>query len=294
MLIAAGASGASVADEARAEFDAGRFRQSLVKVNQALETPASKTNAVVRQELLALRGESLLRLKDFRPAAGAFRSAAKEAEGLEDPKPHATSTATALLIESAKGGTYRPTATAAAPVDIVDPASRGRAMAALLEDSLAAARPVADRIAAATSLPEIEAAVPKLRDLAYLERAVSGGVPKAGPLATRAASHMWEVTRGVLGNLSSAVTRLNDSAEKPVIIEGKRRERDILAPRGLNTIEQQELKRVADDLLKVEQAMASGRSLAVAAGAPTKTWDGLREECAAVKDRVQRLWDRRF
>src|SRR4051794_14531765 len=62
---------------AQADFDKGDYKGCLGKISKLLTTGAYKSDSPERYDLLMLRGESLLRLKQKQPAQAAFEAAMK-------------------------------------------------------------------------------------------------------------------------------------------------------------------------------------------------------------------------
>src|SRR4051794_21520975 len=134
-------------EDARADFSSGNYPASLRKTSTLLSSTAAKSNSPERYDLLMLRGECLLRLKQRAPAADAFTAAAGIMKNRRDLPRAASATSLAVLAKAASPDlTYKPKKSGdRTGVNIIEPATRQEAMKALFEDMNAEISPRIDK-----------------------------------------------------------------------------------------------------------------------------------------------------
>jgi hypothetical protein len=192
-------------------FDKGDYTQALRQAGVALAAKG-KEAAPDRYELLVLKGESLLRLKNNKDAAGAFDDAAGAARDDHDA---VLARSMAELARRAKGLAYTLPPKKGEPAKAIDISVREQrpaAFAAMFEES----RPkVAAAVKAARNsgkLPPMLDAFRTLFDLRALEIAGTGADTQtatiAADLTERAAAHM----KRAVGDMSKTVDKLQEYA----------------------------------------------------------------------------------
>jgi hypothetical protein len=135
-------------------------------------------NEYDRYELLMLKGESHLQLRQAKPAADAFAAAAKETD---DQNHAAIARATQRLVRDAKGMKIQRKSAGKGDrgpqsVDLLDRDKRGEAFSIVYDDARTAAEPTVKVALRARTLPPIAEALELLDGLADLEVATTGGV----------------------------------------------------------------------------------------------------------------------
>ncbi len=156
--------------EVRELIQEEKYVDAMQRVNRLLALKGAAAKPYDRYELLLLKGETHLHMKALNPAMAAFADAAK---ATQDAYQRAVARATELLFRRAKGFTYTSRVSGDAgkareSFDLIDTEQRKKAIAALLEDELAALEPKSKAAREATSLkPVVEAiqAVTAARDL---------------------------------------------------------------------------------------------------------------------------------
>jgi hypothetical protein len=159
----------------RALFDQGKYADVLRQIARVIDLRGKAGEGYDRYELLMLRMETLLRMKS---QDAALRTATEAAASTDDPQRQAVAKAMALLIRRSRGLLYTPgipKKLKLPPIDIVEPDSRKKALAALLTDELELATPKVNAAMNGRSLPAIADALQQLRGLDELERGVGGG-----------------------------------------------------------------------------------------------------------------------
>src|SRR4051794_3281569 len=95
-------------EDARAHYVSGDYPACLRKIAVLLPSKPVKSDPADRYDLLMLRGECLLRLKQRQPATDAFESAAAVMKKHTDLPKAASATALAVLVKASPDLTYKP------------------------------------------------------------------------------------------------------------------------------------------------------------------------------------------
>jgi hypothetical protein len=205
--------------EIRAAFDRGDYEQTLKHLTRVLAL-SGKAAAPYgdRYELILLKAETHLRLKQFASAGEAFGAAAKLTK---DEVQAATARATAKVILQTKGPRvvrrHPPKGAPPESADLLDPARRKDVLRIFRDDLRAEAEPKVKAAQRATTIPPITEAL----DLIYLkldfELATDDGtyeqdLAKRVKLADQARGLMAEE----IARLEAQVQEIWDSASTPV------------------------------------------------------------------------------
>jgi hypothetical protein len=176
-------------------FEQAEFQRLLQQVSRALVAKGEAAKGYDRYELLVLKGEAHLNLKNPAASADAFDDAA----GVAPDEPSAAlARSMAELVRRTKGQPYAPPTKkgqpAPAPIDVLDRKQRPAAFAALFDEYEPKVTAAVKAASISGKLPPILDAFRMLYDLRSLERAVSGEDTKtvalAAPLTGRARSLM--------------------------------------------------------------------------------------------------------
>jgi hypothetical protein len=279
----------SPTEQARAAFEAGDYAGSLRKISAALSSKGVRRDSPERYDLLMLRGESLLRLKQRQPAAAAFEAAASVMKGRADVDRAASATALATLVSASPNLTYKPGGDPGATgIDIVDPASRRAAMAALFHDLSARTDPAIDNALKDTSLLPTHALLPDAWRLYAVELAATGDTASTASRLQDLGEHARTLVAAELERITSRLEQLNDLADEPTWVTA------VMSYRGLTTGERNELHELAEYLVKIQQTVENGRRISRLLGRTGENWDTLLADCATARDVAQRAYDRRY
>jgi hypothetical protein len=277
--------------EAQKAFDAGDYRGVLQKSSQAMSLRESPLPAADRYALLMLRGESLLRLKERTYAIDAFEAASRAA-GREQIKPAALAKADAQIISRSQGSVYRP-ANGGDGIDIVNPASRQKAMKAAFDDGMAEKLPAIKSALEGTQLPPMLALVPALGDLYVLESAATGGDPKKTTEILKSfGAHARALMGTELARVDKRIDNLSDLANSLISSDGVWASQ--IDRRGLWTPERNELSDLIDYTKQIRQAAQRGRQIALTFGVSGENWDPVIAEAGTVLDHGEELWNHRY
>ena len=203
----AGAPGLPTIEQLEQELAAGNHQDVMRQVAKLMALKGDAAAAYDRYDLFRLRGEAALRNKAMPMAADAFAQAAK---ATEDPLKQAAARANELLIRKSRQAGYIPRTAAPAdpaldagarpaaaqtrqPMPIIEPADRKTALAALLADEMAAAKPKIDAATKARNLPPVIEAIKVVGDLRAIETAAHGKGEQTRALAGELGGHAHEL-----------------------------------------------------------------------------------------------------
>jgi hypothetical protein len=279
LLGARSALAAPTMDDIRKEFDAKHYQAALQLIYQGLSAQGEAANAYDRYELYALRGECLLNLKSARYAQQAFEDAVPAAN---DPRRKALAVATASLIKNAPNYVYVPkTASDAAPIDIIKPESRTKAMNALYQDLRASTEPRVERARNANTLPPMQALLPDLLQMAALEMTLTGKMDQTRPLFKELGVRARELISG-----ETKRTRIQLEQANGVLYGERISVTGDIQPRALGTDDRQQLMDIASYAKRLEDAARRGRQIAQTLGDPGTAWDSIIAEADELLDRL--------
>jgi hypothetical protein len=274
-------------EDARAQFASGDFRGCLRGTSALLSS--AKRDSVERYDLLMLRGECLLRLKQRNAALPAFEAAAAVTKGRRDVARTATATATAVLVRESPDLTYKPKGRSdRSGIDVVEPATRREAMGALFEDLKARLAPEIDKALRDNALASTDKRLRDFWELYAVEFAATGEAASTAGTLQELGGH----ARGLIGDELERVTtrleQLKDVATEPAWTNQG------ISHRGLNSNERTELKQTADYLTQIQRTVENGRRISQVLGRTGENWDVLLADCAEARDAAQEAYDRRY
>lgn len=259
-------------EEIRHLASEGKHREVLQKLSRVLALKGDAAAAYDRHELLRLKADAHLNMKDTAAAASAFAAAAKEAP---DDAARAEDKAAELVVKRSRNLQFTPRparkGAKAEPIDIADPEKRKAAYAALLEEEKAAAGPMLKSAARAKSLPPIVEGLKRIGDLRMLELAATGADAEAAKLvedlAEQAHKLMDDAVQDMAGLVDTIEMSANEIQRTAVAGHSPVNGRTMLYPsarrRGLTSRDAQDLKRTINDLKKL---VPIARELAEALG----------------------------
>jgi hypothetical protein len=264
-------------DAARIDASRGEHRAALQKIGTLLAPPNEPLPAD-HYELLMLKAECQLQLKDRLGSVSTFKSAAKTAG---DAVQLAAARANALIVERSWSGSYTPAfAVGESPIDVLKPDSRKLAMARLQQELWSKNQRDLDQALRADTLAPIERVFTAVADAYCLELATTGDAKQTGPamrdLGSRALGLMdADVARGA--RAIDGLTQLANSAQSYDRVGWS------VSPRGLLPAERTELANTEAYLTKIQTRAREYRQAAARLGGDPQKWDTL---LAAVTDAV--------
>ena len=288
-LRAAAAGPGTTIDDARGDFATGNYREALKKTSALMSSSSVKRDSTERYDLLMLKGECLLKLKQRTAAADAVGAAAAAMKSRRDLPRAATATALAALVKASPDLKYNAKQSGdGTGVDITDAAKRPAAMTALYNDLDARITPGIDKAMQDRSLVSTQKLLRDLWDLFAVEYAAKGDAATTGSKLQQLGGHARALMGEELDRLTTRLEQLTDLASEPTwVSEG-------MSYRGLNTSERAELKQAADYLMQIQQTAENGRRISQALGNTGENWDTLLADCALARDAAQKAYDRRY
>jgi hypothetical protein len=205
-------------DDIKKAFDAKDYQQVIQMVSKVLPLKGKAASAYDRYELLTMKGESLLRLKQPKAAGDAFVAAAKETD---DPLKAATARATQRILREAKGQTLRRRfakksdgtgAQSADTADVFDPAQRDAAFRIVYDDLKTASEAKIKEGMRARTLPPISEAIDVMNDLHDFEVAATGGDAEQSQTRRELVDRARKLIGKELGRMERDVQSIENSA----------------------------------------------------------------------------------
>lgn len=271
MLIAAfGAAPPDVTpDAARADAARGDHRAALQKIATLL-APPNQPPPGERYDLLMLKAECQLQLKDRLGSISTFKSAGKDAG---DVRQLAEARANAVIIERSTGGPYTPTfAIGESPIDVLPPESRKKAMARLQQELWAKHKPELDQAMRADTLPPIERVFTAIADAYCLELATTGDAKQTGPAMRELGDRAFRLMDAECVRAAREIDQLNQLANSA---QGYGNLGWGVSQRGLVPAERNRLRETGGYLTKMQARAREYRHAAARLGGDRQKWDAL-------------------
>ena len=206
---------APTVSDIRDAFDQGEYPRVLQLATRALAAKGEAARGYDRYELLALKGETQLRMKQAPAAAQSFDDAAKAAA---DEKAAALARAMAELARRSKNLLYTPPATKDAPapnpIDVTDRSQRITAFTAMFQESRPRFAAVAEAARRGTELPPMLDALRKLWDLRSIEIAATESDAESKQLGAELAEKARSVMDRAVKEMADTVAELESSASQ--------------------------------------------------------------------------------
>lgn len=201
------------ADEIHLRFSQGKYRQVLHDVAMALALRDPASRGYDEFDMLTLKAESHLRLRQAALAIDTFATAAKKAPDLQSA---AVAYATGLLLQRADNFTYIPLALRSKEhpegQDVIDPEKRKAALALLADDEISQAGSKLQGARETKKLPPILEAGPTLAGLRKLETAAGMPSTKTDELTAGLAGHAREIMEDWLRSVDDRIQAIEKSA----------------------------------------------------------------------------------
>jgi len=265
-------------DEIRQAYDVAKYQPAIRMINQCLSLKGPAAAGYSRYELITLKGECLIRLKSATYAADAFEDAQA---ATTDAGQHAAAMATELLLRQSGSLKYTPkSGTSRAPIDVVEPESRKRAMKAMRDDVMAALSPKVDDALKADVLTPMLELLPRFREAAVLEYGATGGVEELRPVLTKVGTRARELIVHELKVKAAEVEQLNEAANEIDF------DNDHASRRGFTSVERKNMAAMVEYLRQIESVGREGRRIAEMLGGNVPAWEAIVSD---VGDQVIRI-----
>jgi hypothetical protein len=257
----------SALEEIRAAVTSGDYRGALNKIDKQLfpsfQDPAG------RYELLMLKGECQLQLKDRIGAGTAFKSAAKAASNVGEL---AAAQANALIVDRSTSGVYRPRfGSGEEPIDIMLIDSRKRAMMSFQAELSSQYKSQIESALRADKLPPIEAVFPRVADMFFLETFAKGEATETGKIVRDLGTHAYKLMQGEVSKCAGRIDYLTQVANS-----ASENGRGWNTGRmGLTSQQRDEVKQTFTYLTKIRDRGTEYRRIAARLGGDEQKWDAL-------------------
>ena len=281
-------------EEIQKHFDEGDYRGTLAEVSRALSLRGNAAEGLAKYDLIVMRAECELRMKQAEPAAASFHQAIRETK---DEQQVADARATELLIRKSRQLVYTPRVLAKGdkpePIDIVDPKNRKRALRALYTDELAQVTPRIDAAKKGTSLTAIAQAARSIKDhdLPVLDRAAHGTVDDTRKTISDLKDRVQELTSKALEKLARRTDEITSMATETIRQQvpvrqpnGGISEQEFVRRRGLRGEDSQESKSI---IKSCGQIAAATQELVAALGEKSDA-DDLLDQANEVQRRAEK------
>ena len=270
LIAAAGAAPPDVTlDAARADAARGDHRAALQKIATLL-APPNQPLPGDRYDLLMLKAECQLQLKDRLGAVTTFKSAGKVGA---DVRQLAEARANAVIIERSFGGTYTPAfATGESPIDVLHPESRKKAMARLQQELWTKNKPDFDQAMRADTLPPIERVFTAVADAYCLELATTGDAKQSGQAMRELGDRAFRLMDAEAARAAREIDQLSQLANSA---QGYGNTGWGVTQRGLMPAERNQLRDVGGYLAKMQARAREYRQAAARLGGDQQKWDAL-------------------
>ena len=254
-------------EEIAALVSAGEYREALSRINK--ELAGSLADQPGRYEMLMLKGECQLQLKDRIGAGSAFKSAAKSAQ---DAGQLAAARAHALIVERSTNGSYKPAAgSGREPIDImlIDP--RKEAMTLLQEELWSKCKSQVESALRAETLAPIEQVFTRVADVYCLELFATGQGGQSESVMRELGGHAFELMQRDVGKAAGRVDYLSQVANSSSDLR-----RGWSSGRmGLTSQQRDEVKAMLPYLQQIGQRATEYRRIAAKLGGDPAKWDAL-------------------
>lgn len=284
-------------DELRQMYDNGDYQAAIQQIARVLRLRGAAAQPYDRDQLLLLRGKTLLALDDSRAARRTFDEAQKSAQNDVAMTAHGFF---ALLARS-KRSVYMKRSGDQAQINIADPKNLTAAFNAVLDDELPAFQKEAAVAAKANNLNPAIALVPKMLDLAGVEYASTGKCERVQEVGKEVGARARELIKNELDAQDQKVTAIERMANQLIDTggygAGSRRGRrgwwwnNNVTRRGLVSDEREDLYQLVEYLQKVQDTTKRGQSVAQAVKGDTGAWDALVQQAEQVKNHAQYVLD---
>ena len=272
-------------DAVRAAMAAGEYQSAQKQIDQRLfPTP---TDPAKRYELLMLKGECRLQLKERAGAITAFKSAAKAAGSAAEL---AAARANALIVERSTSGRYVSRAgSGGEPIDIMAMDSRKRAMNELRGEMWSQYKSKVEAAARAEQLPPIEAAFTPLADMYCLELFAAGQAAETGAVMQELGSRAYKLMQIEVTKCGSRVDYLNQLANS----SGADARGWSTGRMGLTSQQRDEVKTMLAYLNKIGQRAIEYRGIAARMGGNEGKWETMVADVVGLTAEAESLYNDR-
>jgi hypothetical protein len=256
-------------DEINVDYGNGDYRNASRKIDKLLFPSTQDKVSPQRYELLMLKGECALQLKDRIGAGSAFKSAAKAAG---DVSQLAAARANELIVDKSSSGRYMPRiGSGLEPIDILPLESRKQAMLELKAELWSQNKSRIDAALRGDKLPPIEEVFTRVADMFALESFATGQPTETEKMMRELGGHAFRLMQAEVSRSSRRVDQLNqiaNSSSDTALGWNSGR-------LGLTSQQRDELKAMLPYLGKIRDRATEYRRIAAKLGGDEQKWDAL-------------------
>ncbi|MGH7178806.1 MAG: hypothetical protein ACREJC_15615 [Tepidisphaeraceae bacterium] len=276
-------------DELRKMYDARQYRVCLQQIAKVLR--GADRGGSNRFDLLTLRGDCLLQLRDGATAKDAYAAAQKS----PDIQQAAYARAMNALIRHSPGLQYTPQG-GGPPISILDDNMRKQAMEALFNDQFQSRDREFHRAAAGNDLEAIKEVLPTLMDLYSLEVTATGKTDQIAPVFRAVGQEARSILERQLQLIDqkeqSIENACNQTLANPTVNVGSEW---WLLPgvvrRGLMPDERDTLREIIYVTPRIQDAAEHGQRVASALGGQPEAWDAIITKAGELRERAASILD---
>ena len=266
-------------------YDGKQYKICLQQIARALALKGDAARGYDRYKLLLLRGECLMRLYDRPTSLTAFVAA----QASPDTTTALTARANVVLLQKTSGWDYVPPG--GTSIDISEPESRKKAMAALFAVAFKDAHDDMQTAISSPSLTPSFDVLPKLKDMTALEMTATGQDTEIRPVLMTLGEHVRGLIDNALNDVQGQITAIQNKANDPVMVAAGGPWWVAGARRGLETPDRQALRQVGVTLTQIYNAAMQGRTTSEALKGKTDLWEALVKRSSDLVSQANQVLD---
>lgn len=275
----------------RAMYSAGQHKLCLQQIPRALALKDAQGKA----QLLCLRGECLLALKDPSASRAAFTAAermAEESSDLDERLAGARARTWGMLIASSKAGMFDLGAgKGGVAIDTDD--GRKAALPVLRDAKADAAQKAVAKALDARDLPSVRAALPEVSDLQAAELTLSGKDEEARSLFAKLGEHARGLIVAEMDLLTARVDGIRSAANQADAYVGPAITgtwwATIPVRRGLHSEDREALRNAIDTCDMIQDACVRAMGFCRRAMLDSGKWEPVRSRAAQLRESAQQV-----
>ncbi|HUO06947.1 MAG TPA: hypothetical protein VM008_01330 [Phycisphaerae bacterium] len=202
-------------DEVHAIFDAGQYSDALKAVSRILLLTGPAAAPYNRHDMLMIKAECQIQLRQIAGAIGATEAARREAEQAHKTDDEMEAHALEVLLQKSPNGAYTPvTAAVKIPIKLADRTKRKDAYAALYADLKQGFGRSVETAEKGSSLPPYLNAMKLEPTLRVVENAATGATAETDGTVKDLADHASKLVDATLTDMDTKVDRISEEANR--------------------------------------------------------------------------------
>lgn len=270
-----------IMDDIRKEYEAGKYSSAIAMTSRALAARGADAEKYDRYELLYLRGQAMLRLRQPKYAEQAFEEAFA---ATSDRDKKARAMAMVAIIRKSPALTYSPKNNPGTKIDILEDTSCKAAMTALYEDLRTTLAPKVADATRAQTLPPLQALLPDLFELTALETSLTGDNKQSKEYFMVLGARARELITAELRNRRQWLEEQNGVLYGLEISTSGN-----IRPRMLGTEDKKELHDFQDYIARLRSTAMRARKIAQSLGETGGPWETIVATAEDLYERVERI-----